>query len=646
VLRGLVVCLLALAFARPFLRQTEPPGTMSGDRQRVAIVVDTSASMRRGDLWQQAIAIVDEVVAERQPFDQIALFACDDALRPLVTFEDMSQLEPAQRRGIVKEKLAAVGPSWAGTHLGRGLLDAVEIVGSIAEPPGQVGAADRRIVLVTDLQQGSRVDELSDYQWPADVPLDLRIVKSNDRTNAGVQLLADESLSDTPSAANELRVNVYNDKESETDQFKLVWVDGQDRQVGPPIDVYAPAGESRVVRVPPPIGQPLAGQRLQLRGDACDFDNALYFAARPPSNLKVVYIGSEAANDSTGLRYYLERVLTDGSLRSMTLTASAPGEPLTLENPATMPLVVVAAEPTAEQIEALTKHVEAGGTVLWVVQTAGPSDGLAKLLGVASIAAEEATVRNYTMLGQIEFGHPLFASMASPQFNDFTQIYYWKYRRLTGADLSDVQTVAQFENGDPAVLERRTGQGQVVVFTSGWQPADSQLARSWKFVLLVSALVDGRRARLSDRSFFAVNESVPIRDQDEAHSTELSVTKPDGTTVLLASEARTFDDTSQPGVYAFQAGEHAETVAVNLDPAESRTSPLAVEALEQFGARLVNSVAVVENDRERRQLQDVQLEGRQKLWRWLIVAAFGMALAETWLAGRITKTSNAKTESV
>jgi hypothetical protein len=33
----------------------------------------------------------------------------------------------------------------------------------------------------------------------------------------------------------------------------------------------------------------------------------------------------------------------------------------------------------------------------------------------------------------------------------------------------------------------------------------------------------------------------------------------------------------------------------------------------------------------------VQLESRQKLWQWLVVAAFGMVVAETWLAGRITK---------
>jgi hypothetical protein len=249
------------------------------------------------------------------------------------------------------------------------------------------------------------------------------------------------------------------------------------------------------------------------------------------------------------------------------------------------------------------------------------------------------------MLGQIAFDHPLFAPMSAPQFNDFTQIYFWKYRRLAGADSPDINVVARFENGDPAVLERRSGQGQLVVFTSGWQPTDSQLARSWKFVLLVNALVDGRRARLSDRTFFVVNESVPIRERD-AQAGELSFVKPDGTKSLIPTDSRTFADTNQPGVYSIQVADRSETIAVNLDPSESRTSPLAIESLEQFGARLVNSTAVVENEEQRRQLRDAQLESRQKLWQWLIVAALGMALTETWLAGRITKSTNLQTESV
>jgi hypothetical protein len=38
------------------------------------------------------------------------------------------------------------------------------------------------------------------------------------------------------------------------------------------------------------------------------------------------------------------------------------------------------------------------------------------------------------------------------------------------------------------------------------------------------------------------------------------------------------------------------------------------------------------------------LEGRQKLWRWLIVAALAVLLVETWLAGWITRRAAAPVE--
>ena len=97
-LRGLALSLLAFAFARPFLRSEEPPTPPDADAARVAIVVDTSASMRRGDLWKQAIAAVDRAVADLRPSDQVCVLACDDMLRPLLSFEDMSKIAAGERR--------------------------------------------------------------------------------------------------------------------------------------------------------------------------------------------------------------------------------------------------------------------------------------------------------------------------------------------------------------------------------------------------------------------------------------------------------------------------------------------------------------------------------------------------------------------
>ena len=633
VLRGSVLALLAFAFARPFLRQSVPVSSNDADQRRVAIVVDTSASMRRGDLWQQAAAVVDKVVADARPFDQVAVFTCDDALRPLIGFEDMSQIASAQRRRMINERLQAIGPTWAATHLGQGLMDAVELVNNITEAAAGNERIARRIVLVSDLQAGSRLGALSDFPWPDDVELELRQVKVSENTNAGLHRLADRQASSAP-AAGELRVRVANDAGSAAEQFQLEWLGDNDRPLRKPVAAYVPAGESRVVRVRRPKD---SGSRLRLSGDTHDFDNTLFLATRAEAERTVLYIGADQPDDPQGLRYYLERALADGLSRPLQLVAAESIEPDRLQSPAETPLVVVTMERSESQTRELRQYAESGGTVLFVLTAETPTAAWASMLALAPLELEEAAVDGYTMLGQIAFEHPLFAPTAGPHFNDFTQIHFWKYRRLTPAHLRGANILARFENGDAALAEWQLGKGRFFALTSGWQPSDSQLARSWKFVLLISGFVEIGGTGKSDRVYFVVNEPVTLREQQQENRNDpMEVVKPDGTKAALASDARAFVDTDQPGLYKLSTRDGTETFAVNLDPQESRTAALTPETLEQLGCRLVNSTAVAKNDEREQQLQDVTLESRQKFWQWLILAALGLLVAETWFAGRAT----------
>jgi hypothetical protein len=630
ILRGAVISLLAFAFARPFLRQQLPPDPTNAEQRRVAIVVDTSASMRRGDLWPQAVAMVEKVVADAGPLDQVALYACDETLRPLLGFEEFAQLPPAQRGTVLASRLRSNRPTWAGTALGSCLMDAVEIVNNVSESSGRIA---RRVVLVSDMQQGSRLNALSDYPWPEDVELELRPVKLPVAANAGLQRLADRESTGLQSAASELRVRITNDEEATADQFQLEWLDDAQRRIGNPVSAYVPAGESRVVRVPRPKNS--AASRLRLSGDDQKFDNTLYFATRSEAALNVVYIGTDEPNDPEGLRYYLDRALTDGMSQPVKIEPVDVKMPLAIESRATTPLVVVTTEPPAEQVKPLREYAESGGTLLFVLTGEKPTTAWAAVLRRPAPVVQEVDGDNYTMLSQIAFDHPLFAPMAGPHFNDFTQIRFWKHRRLPSDSLDGANILARFENGDAALAEWQIGNGRLYVLASGWHPVDSQLARSWKFVLLASALVEGGRAGKSDRAYFLVNEPVPLAPYEQS-TQRITVTKPDNTKMLLAADAKTFEGTDAPGLYSLTSAEGSESIAVNLDPQESRTTPVGAETLEQLGCRLVGSAALVQNEAERQRIQDVQLESRQKIWQWLILSALGLVVAETWLAGRAT----------
>ncbi len=616
-LRAAALVLLGLAFMRPFFRQDAPADAGGADR-RVVVLIDTSASLRRGDLWEQAVANADAALADCRPTDRVALYAFDRTARPVLGFAESDQLEPQQRLAVARDRLGKLTPTWAGTALDRALIDGA---GAILEANAGGMSSKGKVVLVSDLQHGARLAELSGFEWPAEVELELRTV-SDDRGNAGLNLMIDRD-GDRGKDAGQLRVRVINDAGAKQEQFRLAW-----NGAGPPTEAYVPPGESRVVKVPrPPAG---AAPTLRLQGDSHDFDNTLHFAGPQRQELTVFFLGADAAADPTGLLYFLERTWDETPERVVRVTARKQDETLTREELRATPLVVLAGTPSPETASTLDQYVRDGGTVLLVVNTSSPLPALA---GATQQPVEEARVANYAMLRGIEFDHPLFAPLTGPQYGDFTKVHFWKHRRLTDAHLPGARVLARFDDGDPAVLEKSAGRGRLVAFACGWHPADSQLARSSKFVPLMTALLELRGGRQTTTAHYKVGNRVPV----PATSGASGVRKPDGTVSPLAADATAFEDTDQPGVYVLDTPAGPRPFAVNLDPAESLTAPATAETLEQFGCRLAKRESDKDEAEAERQQRNAELERNQSMWRVLILAALAVLLVESGLAGWRTR---------
>ncbi|MFI5455504.1 MAG: BatA domain-containing protein [Isosphaerales bacterium] len=630
-LRAAALCLVAMAFARPFLRQAARLDYGDVERRRIAVLIDTSASMRRGDLWPRAVALARKVIADCRPGDHLAVFSFDATSRPLLGFHESMTLDPARRQAVALALLDQLAPSWGGTNLGQALIDAVAAIEDVADASEKTGRMPRSIVLISDLAQGSRLDALGDFEWPSDVELDLKTV-SDHGSNAGLQLLADSVENESSAAALQHRVRVFNDPSSRQEKFELLWVDEKGIGKEKPIDVYVPAGESRVVRVPRPH-DPASSRSLQLKGDAHGFDNTLFFADGIREDSTVIYIGTDRADDPTGPLYFLERVFLDTPRRSVRILPQLPGAVLAWEPDRPPPLVVLTAETTPENIRRLQQYVKDGGTLLYVVTAPGRAATLAALAGVPPWSVAESAPGRDVMLGEIAFDHPLFAPFAGAQFNDFTKIHFWKYRRIDTKVLGDARVLARFETGDAAIVEKSAGKGKLVVLASGWQPADSQLARSSKFVPLMTALLEARDPRPSGGENHIVFDRVPLpAGADSAKA--LVVHKPDGAVVTLAPGELFFSETDQPGLYTVDTPRGARSFAVNLDPIESKTAPLDETTLEQYRVHLADHSPKRLDHEQIRQMYNMELENRQKLWRWLILAAIGVLIVETWLAGR------------
>jgi len=645
-LRAAAFTLLAFAFARPFWRQETKLGSGNEQGIRIAVLVDTSASMRRGNLWPRAKALAREVVASCRPADELAVFGFDDSFREMLGFAESNSLDAGRRQAVALSAIERLAPSWGATHLGQALMDSVSVLGSLADADAKRGQMQRRVVLISDLQQGSHLGELGDFEWPSDVELELKTVSQNG-SNAGLHALDDQPAAESASGdaqGAQRRVRVANDPDSQSEKFALVWSDEKSPAAALPIEVYVPAGASRVVRLPRP-GKSASRRILRLTGDSYDFDNTLYFADSRRDEKTVYYVGKDQAADTSGLLYYLERVFLDTSEQTVRVIASAPSAELAwTSSDRSVPLVVVTSETTPANARRLREYAQGGGTVLWVPVSPGRAETLATVAGVSSFDVGQTGGKSDVMLREIAFHHPLFAPFAGAQFNDFTKIHFWRHRRLSEPDLGESRVLARFEDGDIALVEKVIGKGRLFILTSGWQPADSQLARSSKFVPLLTALLENNNPGLAVETNYVVHERVRL-PATESSTADLTIRKPDGA-VVKTSGGETFSETDLPGVYTIDSPEGARSFAVNLDPSESKISPIHIETLEQFGCRLVKGSRNETANKEGRQLQSAELENRQQLWRWLILAAILVLIFETWLAGRRSRPRLTRAEAL
>lgn len=648
VLRCLVLCLLALAFARPFIQKPTDADKPTGPGARIVILVDTSASMRRGSLWADARAKADEILRATSPVDQVALFTFDRALNRLVTFDTWTQTAAGERAALASKKLAETSPGWFPTHLGTALVSAAE---ALEESKDKLEIVKRRIVLITDLQEGSRLDPLQAYEWPKGIELSVEPVKARRVTNAGVQLVADADEADKKSAETAVRVRVSNSTDSKREQFQVGWASADGKGfAGAPVDVYVPPGQGRIASLPaPPAGN--AVDRVLLQGDDEDFDNTAFVIPPEAAKVNVLYLGADAEGDAKQPLHFLKHAFQQTRRHHVQVVARGPGAMLLPADTENTPLAVVTDTVPADRLAVLRRMLDSGHTVFLALRNADAASVLASLAGIDSPGATEARVADYSLLAEIDFQHPLFAPFADPRFSDFTKIHFWKHRRLDITKLpASARVLARFDDLDPALVEVPAGRGRLMVLATCWHPEDSQLALSTKFVPLLYSLLDQSGGLPPQPTQFTVAGDIAFASVGADTNQPITVLKPDASRVTVAKGEANFSQADQPGTYSFTVGAGTKRFAVNLDPAESRTAPMPLDELARFGAALPGLTPdAAKAEANKRVLQNTELEGRQKIWRWLVAAALAVLLLETWLAmwttRRLTEASDAAAAS-
>lgn len=604
-LRCLALILLALMFSRPFLQSENT--TATSPNRATLILIDRSASMRRADLWKRAVAEAEKLVQEAKLTDRVAIAAFDREFTPLWTFEE-DRNTPASRLTALQTRLAPLAPSWSATHLDRALIAAVPSFDS------STASLQKRIHLISDLQEGAKLDALRTIAWPAELTLQVHRLDPAVNDNFSITLAASE---DDRSADALVRIRLSNTRDSALRDFTLAW---QNAPKSDTITAQLPPGASRILTAPP---NSTSATTLALTGDTHDFDNRVFIAPPQPRAVRIHFLGKEATRDEAASPlYYLARALQPTATLAPVLTAD---EKLPAQ-PADILFITGVAS-----ADGLRDYLERGGFLVTV-----PSDAtLLKTLTGLDLTVTADTSDEYRMFAEVKTDHPLLKPFADPKLRDFTKLRFWKHRHIeVKAPNSSLETLATFDNGHPAILSARIGQGTLIVLASGWHPSDSQLALSTKFVPLLYGWLAAAGFRHDPAATLLVGDSLPL-DAAQSHT----ITDPENQTHSL-KPGETFT-TTQIGLHKVQNAAHTQTIAVNLLPDEGRVLPLDPQKLAEHGIKLSSAAdtsSAAETTDQR--LTATDTEQRQNLWWWFLVALLASLLLETALAGRSRPVAN------
>lgn len=630
-LRGLAILLIAIAFARPYLRQDTFLSSSLGGRH-IVLLLDTSGSMQRADVWAGAQAAATRLLDSLSPQDQVALYTVDRQLTGVLPVDDQGTSDGATSQQAARAALREIRPSWHATALGDGLKTVADLLTSAAIGGKIDPTARNEVVLISDLHGGSQLESLQGFPWPENIQLDVRRILPAIPGNARVSLMQ-ASEDDTAEAESTYRVRVENDSDSAEQTLRLAWGNSEGPLSTGATSIQVPAGQVRVV---PLAARPPRADRIVLAGDTWEADNSAYVVEPLPTLERIVYCGSTQSNAEDDLAYFLEQAPLGTELVRREIIRVQPGDLETVLSAADIKAAVLEPLPELSQHTAsLKKFARSGGTIIICLSRKLPDASqtakwLQELLDVNDLQLSEADSAAFALLSKIDFQHPIFEPLSDPRFNDFGKLRFWSHRKVQLPPESEMKILAAFDDQNPMLLERQLDSGRVWLLTAGWQPTASGLALSSKFIPIVMGLLDPQGRTRKKQGTYEVGDQIDVSEFGNVQISDTQGVPLDAAQFEIANQRLTL---LSPGLFDLQGNGLRRQIALQIPASESRLTPLDSEQFEQYGIRL----GVVQSDAQRReslrQLQVTELEGKQRLWQWLIAGCIIVLAMETFLAG-------------
>jgi Mg-chelatase subunit ChlD len=635
-LRCLALLLFVAAFARPWFERSRHAGAASSAAREVVILVDRSYSMGYGDRWTKAVAKAREIVGTIGPSDRatVVLFGNDP----------MAVTEPTADRTRLDNALKIAKLTSEGTRY----APAIKMAGDIA---GGSNLPKKDVVLISDFQRNgwAKREELS---LPPDVTLRTIDVGERDAGNVAVVAATTERGKDSVKAPVTVTARVVN-------------LGTNPRTVNATLELGGRQIESKPVTLPSKGAQqvkfasvtiPSTATRgvVRVSKDSLEADDAFFFTVTPDEAVSVLILEPASARSTQSL--YLRAAMSVGDRPKFKVDVRAP-ETLKSSEIDGRSLIVLneVAPPGGAQGERIRQLVADGAGLLIVPGdqnvASWPSEWRALL--PASIGSTVDRVREGGVtIGAIDYSNPVFEIFSAPRSGDFASGRVFRYRQLRANGDSGV--IARFDDGSPAMVERASGSGHVVVWATSMDANWTDLPVQSVFVPFVHQL-GSRVGRFADaKPWFTVGDVLDLSRHAElttplagsgaksaTDSVRLVLESPSGEkTRLSAFGSNHLATLREHGLYELRTEEGAigsgRPIGVDLDPAESDLTRLdPAELVAAAGAK-----TTVRQTAAATTVPPEQQEARQTVWWYLLLLALFLMAIETVMSNRLSRATS------
>jgi hypothetical protein len=373
---------------------------------------------------------------------------------------------------------------------------------------------------------------------------------------------------------------------------------------------------------------------VRLGNDAMTRDNVFHFTVAAGRPVHTVLAGPSGVRDS-GL--YVTRALGVGETPKFALVSRSV-EDINADDLQPGSIVVLnGAQVSSGTAERLGRFVERGGGLLVIASQHGtwPQDRAAVLPALPAEPVDRTRGQAARLVG-LEYGHAVFEPFRAPRSGDFSAARFYGYRAVTLQPGANV--LARFDDGAPALIERRAGSGRVLVWASSLDLQWNDLAVKPIFLPFVHQVARYLAAYREPEPWLTVGEVLdPARIMVGPANDIRTVVSPSGQRIPLDPEGGDVVELLEQGFYELRgqatgAGPSA-TVAANVDLEESDLTPMdpkeIVAAVGGGGNGTPGSEAA--------EMSDATREATQRMWWYLLFAAALFLGAETVLGNRLSK---------